>query len=44
MADPPLCSFLECERVTLKQMLDMHEILDLRAAAAEKANRLRKIQ
>lgn len=37
LANPPLCSFLDCERITLKQLLDMHEALDLRAAAAEKA-------
>jgi hypothetical protein len=42
MAAAPLCSFLDCERITLKQLLDMHEILDLRLASAEKAQRTRE--
>lgn len=37
ISNPPLCSFLDCERITLKQLLDMHEALDFRAAAADKA-------
>lgn len=41
-ADPPLCSFIDCERITLRQLLDMHEALDLRAAAADKAMKARK--
>jgi len=42
MADPPLCSWLECERITLKQLLDMHEAIDLRLAATERAVQRRK--
>ncbi|MGZ2501738.1 hypothetical protein ACVINI_002220 [Rhizobium beringeri] len=40
MANPPLCSFIECERINLRQLLDMHEILDLRTAAMSKAQRM----
>ncbi|MDQ0504118.1 hypothetical protein [Xanthobacter agilis] len=36
-ANPPMCSVMECERATLRQLLDMHELLDLRAAIAERA-------
>jgi len=32
-----MCSFLDCERVTLIQLLDMHEALDLRRAMNERA-------
>lgn len=42
LAAPPMCSFLECEKITLKQLLDMHEALDFRAAAADKLARSRK--
>ena len=41
LANPPLCSFPECARVTLKQLLDMHEALDLRGALAERATKQR---
>ena len=37
LATPPLCSFLECERITLRQLMDMHDALDLRAALSEHA-------
>lgn len=37
LANPPLCSFLDCERITLSQLMDMHEVLDLRAAGIERA-------
>lgn len=37
LADPPLCSWLDCERINLKQLMDMHEALDLRAAQQERA-------
>ena len=36
MASPSLCTFLDCEKVTLRQLLDMHEILDLRSASAQR--------
>jgi len=41
LSSPPLCSFLECERITLKQLMDMHEALDFKAATADKAARMR---
>ena len=41
-AQPALCSWLECERITLSQLLDMHEALDLRAALAEQAVKARQ--
>lgn len=41
MADPPLCTWFDCERMTLKHLLDMHEALDLRAASADKATKER---
>jgi len=37
MADPPLCSWFDCELATLMQIADMHEVLDLRAASHERA-------
>ncbi len=37
MAQPPLCTWLEVEKINLRQLMDMHEALDLRTAAAEKA-------
>jgi len=37
LSNPPLCSWLECERITICQLFDMHEALDLRAAFAEEA-------
>jgi len=37
LANPPLCSYLECKKVTLDELLDMHEILDLRRAMGDRA-------
>ncbi|SHF60743.1 hypothetical protein SAMN02745157_2529 [Kaistia soli DSM 19436] len=43
MADPPLCSPSDLRTwVTLGDLLDMHEALDLKAFAAEKAERERE--
>lgn len=42
LANPPLCSFLDCDRLTLRQLLDMHEALALRAAGADKLARSRE--
>lgn len=36
MALPPLCSYPECKALTLEELADLHEVLDLRAANAEK--------
>lgn len=40
LADPPLCTPRDVrEWVTIVDLLDMHEALDLKAASAEKADR-----
>lgn len=37
LANPPMATYAECNSVTLSELLDMHELLDLRAAMAERA-------
>lgn len=42
MASPPLCSYGECKALTLEELADLHEVLDLRAANAEKLARVQQ--
>lgn len=39
MADPPLCTVADLKKwVTLPDLYDMHEAMDLKAAMSERAN------
>lgn len=40
MAEPPLCSWLDIDQVTLNQLLDMHEALDFKAAQIDKQRKV----
>lgn len=37
IASPPLCSYAELQHVTLSQLIEMHEILDLKLAQAQRS-------
>lgn len=36
LASPPICSYIELMNATLSQLMDMHEMLDLRLAQSQK--------
>jgi hypothetical protein len=41
LVEPPLCSLVDMKtRLTLLDVADLHEVIDLKAAAADKAERV----
>lgn len=42
LAEPPLCSWSDVDRLTLTQLLDMHEALNFKAAMSDKRRKATK--